>query len=231
MCFVTTTCVVTKVSLLQQSYVCHDKYLLQQKVTTSILLSREKTCFVTTKRLSWKKKMILVAVPANDSIIHEIWENRSAACLFLAGRHEIWENRSAVCLFPAGRHSADAGLISIFSLCRMRKTSKKRNSWSYRNLSMKRSRRYVWQLASVSTFFTAACICQVFTLSLSCHLNPNVPSSLFLFCSLPTLSLSLPPSLFRSLAIVNMMFFWVYILFSMYLFFAWGLDVNLKKVL
>ena len=66
------TCVVTKVSLLQQSYVCHDKYLLPQKVTTSILLSREKTCFVTTKRLSWGKKIVLVAVPANDSIIHEI---------------------------------------------------------------------------------------------------------------------------------------------------------------
>ena len=175
------TCVMTKVSLSQQNFLA-TKFCLSWQIFVATK-NHDKHTFVTRKdmfchdKMFVMEKMILVAVPANDSIIHEIWGNHSATCLFLAGRH-----------------SADAVLISIFSLCTMRRTSKKRNSWNYRNLSMKRSHRYVWQLAFLSTFFTAACICQVFTWSLSCHLNPNVPS-FFLFCSLPTLSLSPPPLL------------------------------------
>ena len=49
------TFVATKL-LLQQNYVCLDKF------ASSILLSRQKTCFVATKN-------ILVAAPANDSTV------------------------------------------------------------------------------------------------------------------------------------------------------------------
>ena len=66
-------CVATKVCLLRQNYVCRDKYLSWQTfwhaknmfVATSMLLSQQKRCFVTTK-------IILVAAPANDCLFRLI---------------------------------------------------------------------------------------------------------------------------------------------------------------
>ena len=65
-----TSFVVTKV-LSQQTCVCHDKYLSQQKyfVMASILLLQLKMCFVATNMSDKSfvtKKVILVAAPTND---------------------------------------------------------------------------------------------------------------------------------------------------------------------
>ena len=73
--FQNTSFVVTKVCLSQQNYVCHNKYLLRQKVChDKIFLSRLKFCrdkhiFVTTKMYFVATKFILVAAPTNDKLI------------------------------------------------------------------------------------------------------------------------------------------------------------------
>ena len=65
----------TKLCLLRQNYVCHNENLCREKknvccnksfVVTSILLSRQKMCFVATK-------ILLEAAPANDNISHKNW--------------------------------------------------------------------------------------------------------------------------------------------------------------